>query len=90
MQGTLLNTYTGGIKMEDNKQLTEQELDQVTGGAAFMKLGDIKGSFTSSRLGIIVPDFKVGRVGSNPTPHPETPPGKMRSADRRGLNPDIM
>ena len=36
--------------MKENKQMTEQELDQVTGGAAFMKLGDIKGSFTSCLL----------------------------------------
>ena len=43
--------------MKENKQMTEQELDQVTGGAAWMKLGDIKGSFTSSRLGIIHPNF---------------------------------
>ena len=71
--------------MEDNKQLTEQELDQVTGGAAFMKLGDIKGSFTSSRLGIVHPQYKVGRVGSNPTPHPKVVKGRYGV-----VNPDSM
>ena len=71
--------------MKENKQMTEQELDQVTGGAAFMKLGDIKGSFTSSRLGIIVPDFKVGRVGSDPKPHPKVVKGRYGV-----LNPDSM
>ena len=71
--------------MKENKEMTEQELDQVTGGAAFMKLGDIKGSFTSSRRGIVHPQYKVGRVGSNPTPHLKVVKGRYG-----GLNPDSM
>jgi bacteriocin-like protein len=72
--------------MKENKQMTEQELDQVTGGSAFVKLGDIKGSFTSSRRGIIHPNFNVGVADANPTPHP----GK-RVAGRYGvINPDSM
>ena len=43
--------------MKENKEMTEQELDQVAGGMAFIKLGDIKGSFTSSCLGVVHPEF---------------------------------
>jgi len=82
--------HTGDIKMKDNTQLTEQELDQVAGGVREVVNPDSMYPTPRDRLGIIVPDFKVGVVGSNPTPHPEPRPGKMRSADRRGLNPDIM
>ena len=65
--------------------MTEQELDQVAGGMAFVKLGDIKGSFTSSCLGVAHPEFKVGRVGSDSKPHLKV------AKDRYGfINPDSM
>ena len=69
--------------MKDNKQLTEQELDQVAGGVINP---DSMCPNPRGRRGIIVPDYKAELVGSNPTPHP---PGK-RARGRRGLNPDIM
>ena len=71
--------------MKENKETTEQELDQVAGGTAFINLGDIKVSFTRSCLGLVHPEFKVGRVGSDPKPHPKV------VKDRYGIiNPDIM
>ena len=71
--------------MKENKEMTEQELDQDAGGRAFIKLGDIKGSFTSSCLGVVHPEFKVGSVGSDPKPHPKV------VKDRYGfINPDSM
>ena len=71
--------------MKENKKMTEQEVDLVAGGAAFIKLGDIKGSFTSSYLGVVHPEFKVGRVGSDSKPHPKA------VKDRYGfINPDRM
>jgi hypothetical protein len=78
--------YTGDIKMKESKQLNEQELGQIAGGVRTVINPDSMFPAPGDRLGIIVPDYKVELVGSNPTPHP---PGKQ-ARGRRGLNPDIM
>ncbi len=71
--------------MKENKEMTEQELDQVTGGRRFIINPDSMYPTPESRLGIIHPNYKVGRVGSNPTPHPKVVKGRYG-----GLNPDSM
>jgi len=68
--------------MKENKQMTEQELDQVAGGVLNP---DSMFPNPRGRLGIIHPNFKVGRVGSNPTPHPKVVKGRYGV-----LNPDSM
>ena len=69
--------------MKDNKQLTEQELDDISGGPHYT---DFSGRKSFMCRGIIVPDFKVGFVNSNPTPHP----GPRVSGRYGVINPDSM
>ena len=37
------------VDMQDNENVSAQELENVKGGAAFMKLGDIKGEATDAK-----------------------------------------
>jgi len=69
--------------MKDNIQLTEQELDKVAGGVINP---DSMFPTPGNRRGIIVPNYKVGFVSSNPTPHP----GKRFSGRYGVVNPDSM
>jgi len=69
--------------MKDNKQLTEQELDQVSGGVLNP---DSMFPNPRGRRGIIVPNYKVGFESSNPTPHP----GPQVSGRYGVINPDSM
>ena len=54
--------------MTKQKQMTEKELDQVSGGPVFAKYDGVVGNRASR--GIIVPDYKVGLTFAGPTPHP--------------------
>lgn len=38
------------IDIDKNEKMGEEELEQVKGGPAYMKLGDIKGEVTSPQL----------------------------------------
>lgn len=38
------------IDIDKNEKMGEEELEQVKGGPAFMKLGDIKGEVTSTAV----------------------------------------
>ncbi|MCP4879162.1 MAG: hypothetical protein GY905_01345 [Gammaproteobacteria bacterium] len=66
--------------MKNSNALNEQQLDDISGGPAFVKMGDFKAR------GIIVPDYKVSLTSSNPTPHPA--PAFRNS--RGVINPDSM
>ena len=68
--------------MTAQKQMTEKELDQVSGGP----LNPDSMMPKRASRGIIVPDYKVGRTFSNPTPHPAPAFRNVRGI----INPDSM
>ena len=68
--------------MTKQKQMTEQELDQVSGGP----LNPDSMMLKQASRSIIVPHFKVGRTSSNPTPHPAPVFRNVRGV----VNPDSM
>ena len=62
--------------MKNSNELNEQELDDISGGPAFVKLGDFM------PRAVIWPDYKVGVVNPNPHPGKRAPgynPGKGAS-----------
>ena len=55
-------------QMTENVELSDEDLDGVAGGAAYIKYDGVVGNRASR--GIIVPDYKVGLTFAGPTPHP--------------------
>ena len=73
--------------MKDSKQLTEQELDQVSGGVINP---DSMFPNPRGRRGIIVPDFKVGGTPKGNTVGIDVGPVKRVRGCYGAINPDSM
>ena len=73
--------------MTKQKQMTEKELDQVSGGPHIRNFNGRTGVIGNrASRGIIVPEYKVGLTSSNPTPHPAPAFRNVRGI----INPDSM
>ena len=68
------NTYSRGLKMTKQKQMTEKELDQVAGGTITVNAGHLRRFVTYTEHGspfkveIHKPAFRNGRIGVPPEP----------------------
>jgi bacteriocin-like protein len=81
------NNYSRRLKMTKHKQMTQKELDQVSGGPHYSDFNGRPGVIGKrASRNIIVPDYKVGSISSNPTPHPAPAFRNVRGV----VNPDSM